>query len=79
MVDLLAEDRRFEAAAQLEELWNDLQRRIPFALLCGYSSSHFCDVTSVPALQRIRRLHSHETCAPDDFMASELLTTHTAT
>jgi hypothetical protein len=79
MVDLLAEDRRFEAAAQLEELWNDLRRRIPFALLCGYSSSHFCDVTSVPALQRIRRLHSHETCAPGDFMASELLTTIAAT
>jgi hypothetical protein len=74
MVDLLAEDRRFEAAAQLEELWNDLRRRVAFALLCGYSSSHFCDPTCVLALQRIRCLHSHETCAPDDFMANELLT-----
>jgi hypothetical protein len=73
MVDLLAAERHFEAAARLEELWNDLGTRIPFTLFCGYSSSHFCDATSGEALGRIRQLHSHEHCAPDDFIAHALM------
>jgi hypothetical protein len=75
MVDLLAADGRFEAAERLEELWNNLRTRVPFALFCGYSSGHFCDAASGEALRRIRHLHSHETCASSDFMANELMET----
>jgi hypothetical protein len=75
MVDLLAADGHFEAAERLEELWNRLRNRIPFTLMCGYSSGHFCHGESAAALHRIRRAHSHETCAPGDFMANELMET----
>jgi hypothetical protein len=73
MVDLLAAEGDFGAAERLEELWNDLGTRIPFTLFCGYSSSHFCDAMSSEALGRIRQLHSHEHCAPDDFVAQALM------
>ena len=36
MVALLWADGREEAALELEELWNDLARSIPFALICAY-------------------------------------------
>ena len=36
MVDILWHDDRRDAAAALEELWNDLARVEPFALLCAY-------------------------------------------
>jgi hypothetical protein len=73
MVDLLAADGQFEAAARLEELWNALRTRTPFMLFCGYSSSHFCTMENGQALRRIRGLHSHEACAPGDVLANELL------
>jgi hypothetical protein len=73
MVDVLAADGRCDAAARLEELWNDLQARTPFTLFCGYSSGHFCGAHSGEALRRIRQLHSHQQCAPGDLLAASLL------
>jgi hypothetical protein len=73
MVDVLAADGHFEAAARLEELWNDLRARIPFVLFCGYSSAHFCK--DGHALTRIRELHSHERRVDSDVVASHLLDT----
>jgi hypothetical protein len=75
MVDLLAAEGRFDAAERIEELWNGLRQRMPFTLLCGYRSAHFPHTESTEALRRIRHLHSHETCAPGDLMANELLET----
>ena len=75
MVDLLAAEGGFAAAARLEQLWNDLRQRIPFTLFCGYSSAHFADADTSDSLRRIRHLHSHEACAPDDFMANQLMET----
>ena len=73
MVDLLAADGRFDAAARLEELWNALRDRVAFTLFCGYSSTHFCADGCNEPLQRIRRLHSDEYCDPDDFVANQLM------
>lgn len=73
MVDVLAAEGRCDAAARLEELWNDLRARVPFTLFCGYSSSHFCDAHHSAALRQIRQLHSHERCAPGDLVAADLL------
>jgi hypothetical protein len=73
MVDLLAAEGRFDAAEQLEELWNDLRKRIPFMLLCGYSSSHFGRADNAPALRRLCHLHTRNTCAAGDFLANELM------
>jgi len=36
MVNLLWEEARYSAAIRLEELWNDLLKRHPLALYCGY-------------------------------------------
>jgi hypothetical protein len=73
MVDLLAAEGSFDAAAKLEELWNGLQARLPFTLFCGYSSAHFCNGHSAAALRRIRDLHSHEHCGAGDFVARHLM------
>jgi hypothetical protein len=73
MVDVLAADGRCDAAARLEELWNDLRARVPFTLFCGYSSGHFCGAQSGEVLRQIRQLHSHEQCAPCDLVAANLL------
>jgi len=75
MVDLLAAEGRFDAATRLEELWNSLRDRLPFTLFCGYSSGHFCTAASNEALQRIRCLHSDESCDPRDFVANQLMET----
>jgi signal transduction histidine kinase len=43
MVALLWEDGNVAAALRLEELWNDLAERLPFALLCGYRMTELSD------------------------------------
>jgi hypothetical protein len=47
MVDVLWKRGQRDAALALEDLWNDLGRRRPFALLCGYQLDVFD-----PAIQR---------------------------
>lgn len=73
MVDSLAGEGRYAAAAQLEELWNALQARVPFTLFCGYSSGHFSKSDGRASLDRIRQLHSQECCAAGDLVAAHLL------
>jgi hypothetical protein len=75
MVDLLARDGRFDAAARLEELWNDLATQVPFTLLCGYSSSHFTNARDGHAVERICALHSGRNCDALDVAAQQLLGT----
>ena len=41
MVDVLAARGNYQAAQQLEHLWNDLGRRESYTLFCGYASGHF--------------------------------------
>jgi hypothetical protein len=38
MVNLLWKDGKYEAALQLEELWNDLAKQYPLTLLCAYAA-----------------------------------------
>ena len=58
MVDLLAEDRDFPRAADLENLWNQLGREVPFTLLCGYHAAHFGDPRNADALRLLCQWHS---------------------
>ena len=53
MVDILAEQGRFDAAHELELLWNELAARKSLTLLCGYASVRFGDVRDAAALHRI--------------------------
>jgi len=58
MVDILAEQARFDAAHELEMLWNQLAERESFTLLCGYASAHFGDARDAESLHRICRAHT---------------------
>jgi MEDS: MEthanogen/methylotroph, DcmR Sensory domain len=74
MVELLARDGNYPAAARLEELWNELGTRYPFTLLCGYSSAHFAAPDAGSALTAIRCQHSRTVSLPSDPLGRYLLT-----
>jgi len=57
MVDVLWASGQHDAALQLEELWNELQQRHSFTLLCAYAMAHFY---KEPAeLSRVCGAHAH--------------------
>lgn len=57
MVDLLWQAGKRDSAIRLEELWNELQHRHSFTLLCAYAMANFYREPS--ALDRVCRVHSH--------------------
>jgi PAS domain S-box-containing protein len=59
MVALLCAEGRPEAAIRLEELWNDLAKSLPFALLCAYPLSAFRASAHRAPFLRICGAHSH--------------------
>jgi DcmR-like sensory protein len=59
MVDLLCGRGETKAAADLEELWNGLARRLRFSLLCGYRLDVFDRASQVGTLPDVCRAHSH--------------------
>jgi len=65
MVDLLCQRGQPEAAATLEELWNDLGGRRNFSLLCGYRLDVFDRDSQVSALPHVCGAHSHILPAED--------------
>lgn len=74
MVDILASEGSFDAAEQLEALWNDLGGRVPFTLMCGYSAAHFAaNSTAQSRLHRICALHSDVRQDRTDMLATWLL------
>ncbi|HXT49269.1 MAG TPA: PAS domain S-box protein, partial [Gemmatimonadaceae bacterium] len=58
MVALLWRDGQHGAALQLEELWNELAQREPFALFCAYQVSKDGGAVDEAALDRVCSLHS---------------------
>lgn len=65
MVDLLCQRGGTTAAAELEELWNDLGRRRRFSLLCGYHLDVFDRASQAGTLPDVCRAHSHVLPASD--------------
>ncbi len=70
MVALLWDAGHVLAAIELEELWNELGRELPFSLLCAYRSESVNKAEHGQALQQICHLHSavlapRETAAAD--------------
>jgi MEDS: MEthanogen/methylotroph, DcmR Sensory domain len=57
MVALLWDAGHPRAAIELEGLWNDLGRRVPFSLLCGYQAQAACGAEHAGELQEICALH----------------------
>jgi MEDS: MEthanogen/methylotroph, DcmR Sensory domain len=59
MVDVLVGDGRHAAAAELEELWNELARTRRFSLLCGYRLDIFDRSAQVRVLPAVCAAHTH--------------------
>ena len=78
MVDVLVGQGNYSAAAELEELWNDLGRGHRFTLFCGYMSGHFGDPRNTDDLERICTAHSHVRAEPDDVLGTYLVRRHSA-
>lgn len=78
IVDLLAAERDFVGARQLELLWSELLEDCPFALFCGYSAAHFGDPHSASALRSICRCHTDVRTVQDDELGAWLVKTATA-
>jgi hypothetical protein len=57
MVALLWDAGHARAALELEGLWNDLGRQLPFSLLCGYPARAVTGAGHAGALQDICALH----------------------
>jgi hypothetical protein len=58
MVALLWDAGQLNAALEVEGLWNDLARDIPFGLYCGYPESSVSGPDQRAALAEVCRLHS---------------------
>lgn len=61
MVALLWDDGLVNAAVELETMWDELGRRLPFSLSCGYRADSVTD--DVDAFVKVCRLH-HEVVGP---------------
>src|SRR2546423_1918589 len=58
MVDLLWKEGNIEATIQLEELWNELQSKLSFSLLCAYAMGTFHKSAHSNAFERICHTHT---------------------
>jgi hypothetical protein len=59
MVALLCMRGQYEAALELERLWNALAERIAFSLFCGYPWSLFPSAQLANAFQQVCAEHQH--------------------
>ncbi len=59
MVALLCAQGLYNAAIELEKLWNELARTIEFSLFCAYSWNLFPTVELADAFDQVCREHSH--------------------
>ena len=73
MVDILAAQRNFQAAEQLEALWNELSQTCSFRLLCGYSAIHFGDERTDAHLRGICAAHHDASARATDLLSTWLL------
>lgn len=59
MVALLAQDRKFEAAIQLERFWNEFARTTRLVLHCAYPMHLFAEPYNDEAYMRVCREHTN--------------------
>jgi anti-sigma regulatory factor (Ser/Thr protein kinase) len=64
MVALLWDDGDVMGALELESLWNELGRRTPFTLLCGYPARSLSEPQHADALHQVCHLHSSLVASP---------------
>ncbi|KAI8903662.1 hypothetical protein DFJ77DRAFT_505484 [Powellomyces hirtus] len=61
IVDILAARGQYDRSVDLEELWNGLQERHSFTLLCGYNLNNFRDQAHKDAFLNVCSTHSKVT------------------
>jgi anti-sigma regulatory factor (Ser/Thr protein kinase) len=80
MVAVLWDAGHVPAAIELERLWNDLGREVPFVLLCGYDKASVASPEHAGALRQVCELHSGIVAAPlereRDFSADAVAPRH---
>ena len=59
MVALLVADGNYSATLELERLWNELQRQLPFSLFCAYPMNHDGGEALVDLFSAINAAHTH--------------------
>jgi MEDS: MEthanogen/methylotroph, DcmR Sensory domain len=67
MVALLWDAGHINAAIELETLWDELGRGLPFSLLCGYPAQSVSGTEHADALQQICHLHAATIGVPPKF------------
>lgn len=65
MVSLLWNDRRYDAAVRLEELWNQLAESCSFTLLCAYEGDALAPEFHGRCAESVYRQHTHIVPAED--------------
>ena len=73
MVALLWDAGQVTLALELEELWNDLGSRLPFALLCAYPARLLADDANPAGLEAVCHLHATIIGPPPDQPAEKEL------
>ena len=73
LVEVLAEETNFQAAREVEVLWNELGQQHPFTILCGYSAAHFAGIGTAPSLRAICESHTRVQRNASDMLGSWLL------
>jgi anti-sigma regulatory factor (Ser/Thr protein kinase) len=68
MVALLWNEGNVTAAIELETLWNDLGRELPFSLFCSYHRDPVSGLEHSDALAQICHLHSSVVETPPDLL-----------
>jgi len=63
MMAVLWDERNYQAALHLEELWNTFAEQRQFTLLCGYSASSLDEVDSY-CVQHLHRIHTERALGP---------------
>ena len=64
MVSLLWQEGHVMAALELEDLWNELSRTVPFSLLCAYGADSVSGDDHVADLARVCGVHSSVLAGP---------------
>jgi hypothetical protein len=73
LVELLAEEADLRGAQLLERLWNEVNERQPFTLLCGYSAAHFSQPQSQAVLHAICGAHTRVQTNTSDLLGKWLV------
>jgi len=70
MVDVLWRDGNTEAALRLEDFWNEIEKEIPFSLLCAYSLDRFFGECATAGFESICRRHDQVVPSLRDALAA---------